>query len=167
MFRRIDDFAGAWAFESGSTRKLFAALTDASLGIPVADGHWTLGQIANHLAIVIPVIGAQAGLDFPGAPATDEPPIPSSAKEVCNAYDANATRLIEQVTQKWTDADLDKEDTVFGYQWKRGFSLAILVSHQAHHRGQMTVLMRQAGIVFPGMYGPTKEEMASFGAAAQ
>ena len=166
MFRKIDDFENRWAFESDTTRKTLAGLTDDCLTNPEAEGHWTLGQIANHLAIVIPVIGSYAGLEFPGAPATDAAPQPSSAKAVCDAYDANAIRLIEQVKQKWTDADLEITDTIFGYQWARGFTLDMIISHQAHHRGQITVLLRQAGIVFPGIYGPTKEEMAGMQAQA-
>jgi uncharacterized damage-inducible protein DinB len=38
--------------------------------------------------------------------------------------------------------------------------LHALVLHQVHNRGQMTVLMRQAGLVLPGVYGPTREEAA-------
>ena len=36
--------------------------------------------------------------------------------------------------------------------------LMTLINHQNHHRGQMTVLMRQAGLTVPGVYGPAKEE---------
>ncbi|MCK4657684.1 MAG: hypothetical protein KAT85_11650, partial [candidate division Zixibacteria bacterium] len=32
-----------------------------------------------------------------------------------------------------------------------------------HHRGQMTVLMRQAGLKVPGVYGPSMEEWEHFG----
>ena len=52
---------------------------------------------------------------------------------------------------------------MYGMSWKRGTTLSILVNHQAHHRGQMTVLMRQAGLMVPGVYGPAKEEWASMG----
>ena len=45
--------------------------------------------------------------------------------------------------------------------WKNGFSLFVIVSHQAHHRGQVRVLMRQAGLSVVGIYGPTREEWAS------
>ena len=34
---------------------------------------------------------------------------------------------------------------------------------EAHHRGQMTVLMRQAGLTVPGIYGPAQEEWAAMG----
>ena len=46
---------------------------------------------------------------------------------------------------------------------RTGLTLAVLVRHQAHHRGQMTVLMRQAGLKVPGVYGPAREEWAEFG----
>jgi uncharacterized damage-inducible protein DinB len=52
---------------------------------------------------------------------------------------------------------------MYGEQWTRGFVLQALVAHQTHHRGQMTVLMRQAGLPVPGMYGPSKEEWAAMG----
>ena len=41
-----------------------------------------------------------------------------------------------------------------------------LINHQNHHRGQMTVLMRQAGLTVPGVYGPAKEEWATAGMEA-
>jgi uncharacterized damage-inducible protein DinB len=41
--------------------------------------------------------------------------------------------------------------------------LSIVLSHQTHHRGQMTVLMRQAGVPVPGMYGPSREEWEAMG----
>jgi len=47
-----------------------------------------------------------------------------------------------------------------------GSLLLFLLQHQSHHRGQMTVLMRQAGLPVPGIYGPAKEEWAQFGLQA-
>ena len=44
--------------------------------------------------------------------------------------------------------------------------LMTLINHQNHHRGQMTVLMRQAGLTVPGVYGPAKEEWAAAGMEA-
>jgi uncharacterized damage-inducible protein DinB len=43
-------------------------------------------------------------------------------------------------------------------------TLQILVRHEIHHRGQMTVLMRQARLKLPGIYGPSKEEWSKYGA---
>lgn len=47
-------------------------------------------------------------------------------------------------------------------KWTIGLTLSILISHQIHHRGQMTVLMRQAGLRVPGVFGPSREEWAEF-----
>jgi uncharacterized damage-inducible protein DinB len=58
------------------------------------------------------------------------------------------------------------EDDMYGEKWPRGRSAHILIDHQTHHRGQMTVLMRQAGLVVPGIYGPAKEAWAAYGAPA-
>jgi uncharacterized damage-inducible protein DinB len=41
------------------------------------------------------------------------------------------------------------------------------MSHEIHHRGQMTVLMRQAGLKVPGVYGPSREEWTAYGMPPQ
>ena len=68
-----------------------------------------------------------------------------------------------EATENWNDESLLESDEMYGDSWKRGTTLTILISHQAHHRGQMTVLMRQAGLLVPGVYGPSKEEWVSYG----
>ena len=40
----------------------------------------------------------------------------------------------------------------------RGMAVLVMLHHEIHHRGQMTVLMRQAGLPVPGVYGPAKDE---------
>lgn len=47
---------------------------------------------------------------------------------------------------------------MYGMKWEKGFTLQILMHHEIHHRGQMTVLMRQEGLKNPGIMGPSKEE---------
>jgi len=55
---------------------------------------------------------------------------------------------------------------MYGETWKRGMTLLYLMLHQAHHRGQITVLMRQAGLKVTGIYGPAKEEWQTMGMPA-
>jgi uncharacterized damage-inducible protein DinB len=38
--------------------------------------------------------------------------------------------------------------------------------HQAHHRAEMLVLMRQAGLPILWVYGPTREQWSEFGMSA-
>ena len=51
--------------------------------------------------------------------------------------------------------------------WSRGKTLGALVTHQIHHRAQLTVVMRLAGLKVPGVYGPAKEEWAAYGMEPQ
>jgi len=51
-------------------------------------------------------------------------------------------------------------------KWSRGFTLHCLGDHETHHRGQMSILMRQAGLVVPGVMGPAKEEWEKMGMQA-
>ena len=55
---------------------------------------------------------------------------------------------------------------MYGSRWTRAGVLQSLVRHQIHHRGQATVLMRQAGLAVPGVYGPAREEWAKMGMPA-
>ncbi len=161
MFTTIDHFKAAWAKESGNTRKFMEALTDASLHQAVADDHRTLGRMAWHIAQSIPEMGNRTGLNVKG-PAEDAP-VPDTAVKIKEAYDEAASSLLEEVASKWNDDTLQKTDEMYGETWKRGLTLRILIDHEIHHRGQMTVLMRQAALKVPGIYGPAKEEWDQFG----
>jgi len=53
---------------------------------------------------------------------------------------------------------LEKEVDMLGKPTPIGEILRSLVDHQTHHRAQMQVLLRQAGLPVPGVMGPTKEQ---------
>jgi uncharacterized damage-inducible protein DinB len=93
-------------------------------------------------------------------------PVPATAQEIAGAYRAVANTLPELIREKWADGDLLIEDEAYGEKWQRRFTLMALVAHQAHHRGQMTVLMRQAGLRVPAIYGPAMEDWADYGKEA-
>jgi uncharacterized damage-inducible protein DinB len=160
VFRRIDDFRKAWAADSEATLKVLRALTDASLGQAIAPGARTLGRLAWHLTGTLGEMPGHVGLTV-DAPALDSQP-PSSAAAIAEAYEKASRSLLSQLAP-WTDATLDLEDDLYGQRWTRGLTLHALLEHQVHHRGQMTVLMRQAGLRVPGIYGPAREDWASLG----
>ena len=161
MIATIAEFEGLWKHESGGTQRLFAELTDASLAQAVAKDHRTLGRLAWHITTSISEMMSRTGLAIAG-PAT-EAPSPATADAIRAAYDEAATSLVAEMRAKWTDESLLVEDEMYGEHWKRALTLAILVSHQTHHRGQMTVLMRQAGLKVPGVYGPSRDEWSAMG----
>lgn len=161
MFRMTEDFLTAWGHEREATMKVLNSITDESLTRKIYDGGRSLGRLAWHITQTVPEMMNLTGLSVSGPETTA--PVPTSAKEIADAYNHASQSVAEQIKQSWTDASLEEEDNMYGMNWKRGTTLSILISHQAHHRGQMTVLMRQAGIPVPGVYGPAKEEWASMG----
>ncbi len=165
MYRKIEDFLGSWTYEIEATAKVFSALTDESLEQQVYPEGRTLGRIAWHIIQTLPEMGGRTGLQVAG-PGEDEP-VPLSASEIVRQFQAAASSLQEEVQASWTDAELEVQDDMYGEMWMRGRSLAALVGHQTHHRGQITVLMRQAGLTVPGVYGPAKEEWVDYGMPPQ
>lgn len=161
VFTSLAAFYTAWGYESSSTQKVFDVLTDASLAQRVHDGGRTLGRLAWHIAQTIPEMMGKSGLHVTGL--NEHDPAPSSAAEIASAYTAASESLVEQLKANWTDASLMQKDMMYGEEWLRGVTLSILINHQTHHRGQMTVLMRQAGLTVPGVYGPAMEEWAQMG----
>jgi len=161
MFRKLDDFFKSWAHEHDATMKVLNTLTDASLSQRVYDGGRTLGYLAWHIAHTISEMMNKTGLNVSGADHTA--PAPDSAADIAAAFDASSASLLHELKEKWNDDTLTESDNMYGEEWPRGTTLAILINHQAHHRGQLTVLMRQAGLSVPGVYGPSKEEWAAYG----
>ncbi len=164
MFTTIADFLKSWQYESEATLKVFRNLTDASLAQRVDPDGRTLGFLAWHITTSIPEMFGQAGVPFP---VTVEKAEPSSAATIAEAYEKCAQAVAKAVPAAWTDAQLRDEIPMYGMSWAKGAVLASLVNHQAHHRGQMTVLMRQAGLKVPGVYGPAREEWAAWGMPAE
>ena len=158
MFRRVDDFLKTWTYETEATLKILRALTEASLSQPVAPGGRTLGYLAWHCVLTLPEMMKHAGIPATG-PAQDapQPPLAGMVRE----YEACARALAEELPRQWTDAMLSEMIPMYGEQWSRGGVLSALILHQVHHRAQMTVLMRQAGLKVPGLYGPAREEWAA------
>ncbi len=161
MIRSILDFEYLWSRELEATQKILKHLTDRSLSQRVDPNGRTLGRIAWHLVLTIPEMMARTGLAVSGP--DPEGPLPAHAKEIFHSYSSAAISLLELVKLQWTDATLAQEDDMYGEKWKRGDTLTALVLHQTHHRAQMTVLMRQAGLEIPGIYGPARQEWAAFG----
>ena len=164
MYRTIGDFVLDWKYESGATLKILHALSDQSLGQKISPEGRSLGFLAWHLVLTLPEMGSKMGLLVTG-PAEDSEQ-PGSAAEIASAYDISARSVMELVRSSWSDASLVEKVNMYGEMWKRGFALASLVKHQTHHRAQMTVLMRQAGLKVPGMYGPSREEWSELGMPA-
>ena len=161
MFRTLEDFYEAFSDVVESTEKIFAHLTDANLNQQVVEGHRTLGGMAWHIVATVPDMMPRIGL---GTSSVDpQSPPPDSADEIMRAYKTVTTEMKDAVQSGWTDDTLLKTDDLYGEVWSRGKSLYGYILHEVHHRGQMTILLRQAGSKVTGIFGPSKEEWSTYG----
>ena len=156
MFKSVKQFLGLWEHESNMTAKVLANLTDASLSQSVAPGYRNLGELAWHIAASIGEISGYTGLTF--AAPRQKLPTPRHAAEIVAGYRQAAEGLANAIRGEWTDATLEIKDKLYGRVWPRGLTLQVILFHEIHHRGQVTVLMRQAGLTVPGVYGPSKDD---------
>ena len=165
MYIKLEDFIKDWTYESESTLKVFNNLTDESLTKIVNENVRTAGRLAWHITTSIGEMASRVGLKFKA----DDPysAVPATAKEIVDAYKDASENLIAGVKSNWNDETLIVEDDMYGEMWKRGSTLAIIITHQIHHRAQLTVVMRLNGLKVPGVYGPSKEEWKSYGMPAQ
>lgn len=161
MFRTIDDFLKTWKYESESTVKTFEFLTDESLQHRVSPNGRTLGYLAWHIVLTIPELMGHAKVSVDG-PAQDAP-APATVSEIVSAYQSASNSLVEQVPASWPTESLAERIPMYGAEWAKGEALFALIVHQTHHRGQMTVVMRQLGLPVTGIYGPAQHQWALMG----
>lgn len=164
MYHSIDEFLAEWANESQGILKLFGELTNESLSVKVYDGGRTLGYLAWHIANSIGEIMSNAGLDI--APAINHSDDPTSVTQIIEEYKKQSDAMVLSINEKWANETLNTDIPIYGEVWKGKMILHMLVKHEIHHRAQMTVLMRQAGLKVPGLYGPSKEDWAAYGSPA-
>ena len=158
MYRRISDFLNDWKYESASTIKLYNAITNDVLNTKVYAEGRSLLILAGHINHTLSEMMGRAGL-----PIEENKFEYTNIEELIAHYEKDAQLVAVLVAANWTDEQLEDKVNMYEEEWSKGTILQILITHQTHHRGQLTVLMRQAGLKVPGIYGPSKEEWIAYG----
>lgn len=154
MYRQVNDFLNDWSLAAKGTTLVMQAMTDDKLDQSIVEGHSSLGWLGWHLVVTTGFFSNLAGLPVPMV--EKDAPTPTSAADIVAAY-KNVAKCVEEEVAKLSDEDLQEVVKGINGPMARGKLLHILIDHQTHHRGQMTVLLRQAGLPVPGIMGPTKE----------
>ncbi|MCK5032446.1 MAG: hypothetical protein KAS18_02405 [Calditrichia bacterium] len=165
MYTTIEDFVNDWQSEADFTLKIFSSIPDEKKSKKVHDNIRTLDRLAWHITQTLTEMPFRAAIvekDY-----LDKKPIPASFSEISDFYKKHSDELIRMLIDKWSALDLTEKIEVYGQKWERRKILSVLVKHQAHHRAQMTVIMRLLDIKVPGIYGPAKEEWVKYGMQPQ
>jgi uncharacterized damage-inducible protein DinB len=163
MFRHLSDFFETWSYERSATEKIFSALTNQVLSNKENENVRTLGRLAGHIVETLKEMPKRAGLSIEYH---DEILRYDNVEEILLNYKKTCDELETKIKLQWNDGMLTNKVEMYGDEWKLGQVLFTLITHQAHHRAQMTVLIRLVGLKVPGIYGPSKEEWATFGMPA-
>src|SRR3981189_1266572 len=127
----------------------------------------TLGRLAAHVAemptYLISTLRHER-LDFTGE---EKPFAPATCKELLESFDKSSAEARELLS-KVTDEERVKIWTLT-YKGQQIFSMprtavvrSMVFSHLIHHRGQLGVYLRLNNVEFPGMYGPSADDMKNF-----
>ncbi|OHX50699.1 DinB family protein [Cytobacillus oceanisediminis] len=163
MYITISDFLNEWNREAMLTQKVLDGLTDDSLQQQVYPEGRTLGRIAWHFTTNIPDYLSHFGLKMEKA--ENEENVPASAKEIADTFKKLSEEAAQAIQQQWTEDTLSQTQNSFGREKTNAQILMGLIKHIVHHRGQLTILIRQAGLKPFGVYGPPKEDWINLGVA--
>jgi uncharacterized damage-inducible protein DinB len=148
--------------EAQTTRRVLERVPDAHLGWKPHEKSMSLGQLALHVATTpggVAEISRQS--PFPLPPFTQ--PAAASAAELIPALEQSVAHARE-ILQGMTDADLSKTwRVVDGDREVMALPIgavlrSIMLNHWYHHRGQLSVYLRQVGAQVPSIYGPSADE---------
>jgi uncharacterized damage-inducible protein DinB len=159
--------------EAATTRRVLERVPGDKLGWKPHEKSMSLGQLALHVATV-PGFVAEAtrqspfevpGFDQPSA-GTSEELVPALDESVAKAKKVLSGLDDAALGQMWRVVDGDRELMALPV----GAVLrSIMLNHWYHHRGQLSVYLRQVGALVPSIYGPSADEnpfAASAGSAA-
>ena len=159
----IDSLLQELEQEAQTTKRVLERVPDAHLAWKPHQKSMSLGQLALHIATVPGGVAKIAAL-----PGLDEPPVfvqPSaaSAAELVPALDqsvAQARSLLggmsdQQLMELWT---LKIDGQVVMAMPRMAVLRTIMLNHWYHHRGQLSVYLRELNVPVPSIYGPSADE---------
>jgi uncharacterized damage-inducible protein DinB len=124
----------------------------------------SLGQLALHVAIVPGAVAELGSKPSPvQAPTFAADPMPASAAELLPALDqsiAKAKRIVGAMndeTLKETWQLVQGERPLFAVP-RIAFLRSVMLNHWYHHRGQLSVYLRELDVEIPAIYGPSADE---------
>jgi uncharacterized damage-inducible protein DinB len=147
-----------WAYEHGLSAKVMRAVPAAKLDMRPHEKSRSMRDLAWHLAEAERFFVEKGlGLALPGEnPVPKEAP-PATPAAMADAYDRSHAAMSAAIAKK-EPAWFAEVVPFFGSKMPRGAIVDLMVRHEVHHRGQLTVYLRLAGAKVPGTYGGSADE---------
>ncbi len=148
--------------EALTTRRVLERVPDNQLGWKPHQKSMTLGQLALHVATVPAGVAEMVTQPSMQLPKFNQPSA-TTAAELIPALEQSVRRAKEllrgmddrALAETWRVMDGEREVMAI----PRGTVLrSIMLNHWYHHRGQLSVYLRQLNVPVPSIYGPSADE---------
>lgn len=150
--------------EMANTRKLLELVPDGKFAFKPHEKSMNLGDLAGHVAELPSWAISTIDQDFLDLSPDHQSHYPETTSGLLAAFDKNVKEARAKIAGA-TDEHLATIWT-FRYGGKDIFSAprsavlrSSMMNHIIHHRAQLGVYLRMNDVVFPGMYGPSADEM--------
>jgi uncharacterized damage-inducible protein DinB len=148
--------------EAQTTKRVLERVPADRLGWKPHDKSMSLGQLALHIAALPGIIAEMSQLSPMPLPQFTQPSA-TSASELVPTLERSVA-LAKEVLGPLDDAALGKTwRVVDGDREVMAIPVgavlrSIMLNHWYHHRGQLSVYLRQVGALVPSIYGPSADE---------
>lgn len=148
--------------EAQTTKRVLDRIPEDKLSWKPHPKAFSLGQLALHIASVPASVTAAAVPDTMEAPNFSQPE-PRSRQEVLDTF-SKSLESARAALKKMDDARLNstwsltKNGKVLMSVPRIAFLRSILMNHNYHHRGQLSVYLRMLDVPVPSIYGPSADE---------
>ena len=150
--------------EAVGTRKVLERVPTDKFSWQPHEKSITFGKLASHIAYTPGWVATIVGMDELVTDADSAPPPGAgSTEELLKTFDdkvKEALLILENATDDTLAANwrMKSGDTVVVDMPRDGTVRKYVLNHMIHHRGQLTVYLRENGIPLPALYGPSADK---------
>jgi uncharacterized damage-inducible protein DinB len=149
--------------EAQTTRRVLERVPDHQLGWRPHQKARTLGELALHVAMVPGAVAELAASPSPAQAPRFTDPTPKTAAELIPALEQSIARAKKALG--------GMDDGALAAPWRlmagerelfaiprAALLRSVMLNHWYHHRGQLTVYLRELDVPIPSIYGPSADE---------
>ena len=159
----IDGMLQELEHEAQTTRRVLERVPNDKLTWRPHTKARTLGELALHIAMVPGAVAALISAPSPVQPPQFVDPSPKSASELIPALDESISKAKSvlggmddaTIMTTWRMMSGDRELIALP---RAALLRSIMLNHWYHHRGQLTVYLKELGVPIPSIYGPSADE---------
>ena len=163
VMRLVDSILMEIDQEAQTTKRVLDRIPEDKLTWKPHPKAFSLGQLALHIASSPGSVAAAAVPDSMEAPTFSQPEA-KSRQEVLDTF-SKSLESAKDALKKMDDArlmsmwSLTKNGKVVMSIPRIGFIRSILMNHNYHHRGQLSIYLRMLEVPVPSIYGPARTKI--------